>query len=266
LGLPTPEQVEIKIAIAYSTRIYRRRPGDLPDWQAAFVLPDPPGEKMTGLVLPIENDRWLITVGGWHVADPPADVAAFERHAAALPDPVVAEVMSRAEPISDVVTIRFPSSRRRLFEKLERVPAGYVALGDAICSFNPIYGQGMTCAAMEATALGAALDRHAGEPTAEMARDYYAATAEIVATPWQFAVGGDFVYPETTGPRPRGVAARNWYARQIALASQIDPEVNATFVGVQQLLPPPSVLTEPRFVARVLRLAGKRARGATSAS
>ena len=262
LDLPAPEQEEIKIGVTYTTRCYRRSPGDLPGWQAALVLPEPPRERTMAVAIPVEGDRWLVGLGGWHMTDPPTDVEAFERWAKALPDPAVSDLISRAEPLSDVMLARFPSSRRRLFEKLDRLPAGYVALGDAICSFNPIYGQGMTCAAKEATALGAALDAHGREPTAAMARDYYTAAARVIATPWQFAVGGDFVYPETTGPRPRGIAARNWYSRQIALASQIDPQISRTFTSVQQLITPPSVLMKPRFAARVLRLARKRQRGA----
>jgi hypothetical protein len=85
-----------------------------------------------------------------------------------------------------------------------------------------------------------------------MARDYHRAAAELIATPWRFAVGGDFSYPETTGPRPRGIALSNWYARRIALASQVAPDINATFVGVQQLIDPPSVLFRPSLIARVL--------------
>ena len=255
LGLPAPEQTEIKIGVAYSSRVYRRREGDLPGWQAAFTLPTAPAEKASGVAIPIEGDRWLIGLGGWHQTEPASDAAAFEAAAKSLPDPIIAELISRAEPLSEVEVARFPSSRRRLFERLDRLPVGFVALGDAICSFNPIYGQGMTCAAREASALGAALDQYG---RTSFARHYYAATAEIIATPWGFAVGGDFVYPETTGPRPRAIAARNWFSRQIALASQIDPEINEVYVGVQQLLTPPSVLFEPRFVLRVLRQARRR--------
>ncbi|MFI6073601.1 FAD-dependent oxidoreductase [Actinoplanes sp. NPDC051343] len=257
LGLPAPEQVEIKVGVSYSTRVYRRRPGDLPGWQAAFTLPTAPAEKATGLAVPIEGDRWLIGMGGWHLADPPTDPAAFEAAARSLPDPIIADLLTRAEPLSDVVMFRFPSSRRRLFEKLDRLPVGYVALGDSVCSFNPIYGQGMTCAAREATALGAALDAHSPE---SFARHYYAAVAALVAIPWSFAVGSDFGYPETTGPRPRGIALRNWFSRRIAYASQVDSEVNRAFVGVQQLLVPPDVLFKPRFVLRVLRQARRRLR------
>jgi len=260
LGLPAPAQTEVKVGVSYSTRVYARKPGDLPGWHAAFTLPTAPHERMSGIALPVEDDRWLIAIGGWHLPDPPADVAAFERSVRSLPDPIVGSVMERAEPLTDVVVSKFPSSRRRHFEQLTEVPTGYVAMGDAICSFNPIYGQGMTCAAQEASALGAALDRHGGRAGPQMARDYYAAAARIVETPWRFAVGGDFSFPGTTGPRPRGIAARNWYGRRIAYASQVDPEINATYARVQHLVAPPEVLMRPRFVARVLRQARKRLR------
>jgi 2-polyprenyl-6-methoxyphenol hydroxylase-like FAD-dependent oxidoreductase len=253
LGFPAPEQTEIKIGITYTTRLYRRGRDDLDGWQAALVLPTPPHAYRSGLVMPIERDRWIVTVGGWHIDAPPGDAAAFEEFAQSLPDPIVADLIIAAEPLTDPVTYRFPTSRRRAFDRLDRLPAGYVALGDAFCSFNPIYGQGITVAAMAAGALGAALDRH-GAATVAMARDYHRAAAELIATPWRFAVGGDFSYPETAGPRPRGIALSNWYARRIALASQVAPDINATFIRVQQLIDPPSVLFRPGLIARVLWL------------
>jgi 2-polyprenyl-6-methoxyphenol hydroxylase-like FAD-dependent oxidoreductase len=258
LGFPAPAQVEIKVGVAYATQLYRRGPGELEGWRAALVLPEPPHERRSGLVLPIEGDRWLVSVGGWHVDEVPSDVAEFEAYAKSLPDPIVADLMAHAEPLTDPVMFRFPSSRRRLFDQLDRLPAGYVALGDAICSFNPIYGQGMTVAAMEAVALGAALDRH-GAATADTARDYYRAAAELIAVPWQFAVGADFAYPETAGPRPRGVRFTNWYAKRLDFAAQARPELNRTFVRVQQLLDPPRELFRPSVVAKVLRYGGRRA-------
>ncbi|MBM2618852.1 hypothetical protein JIG36_25160 [Actinoplanes sp. LDG1-06] len=257
LGLPTPGLLEVKVGVSYTSRYYRRRPGDLTGWSAIFILPTPPGEHLSGLALPVEGDRWLAGIGGWHVTEPPADAESFEGHAHGLPDPILSELLDRAEPVSDLVTTRFPSSRRRLFEQLPEPPAGYVALGDAVCSFNPVYGQGMTCAAMSAIALGRALDEHGRQA----ARPYYAAVARILDVPWSFAVGGDFSFPQTTGPRPRGFAVRRWYSRRIAWASQIDSGVNATFARVQHLVDPPSTLMRPAFVVRVLRMAGKRRRG-----
>ena len=259
LGFPAPEQIEIKIGVTYTTRVFRRTAGQLEGWLAALVLPTPPGQNRIGTVLAIEDDRWLVTVGGWHVDHPPTDVASFEEYARSLPDPVVADLVRTAEPLTEPRLYRFPSSRRRRFETLDRVPAGYVALGDAVCSFNPIYGQGMTCAALQARALDQALERH-GAATVEMARDYFAAAAKTLGTPGQFAVGGDFAYPGTVGPRPRGVAVTNWYGRRMSLASKRDPTLHRIFFTVQQLLAPPSTLFKPAVVAKVLWLSRRRGR------
>jgi len=257
LGLPTPRQLEVEIGVAYTTRVYRRGSDELEGWRAAIVVPEPPHEKRAGLVLPIEDDRWLVAVGGWHIDPVPSDVASFEAYARSLPDPIVANLITRAEPLGEPIPYRFRSSRRRLFEELDQLPAGYVTVGDAVCSFNPIYGQGMTVAAMAAVALGEALDRH-GSVTPDAARDYYRAAAGLIAVPWRFAVGNDFAYPETAGPRPRGVGLTNWYSKRLGVASQVSPELSRVYLGVQQLLAPPSELLKPAVIARALRLGGRR--------
>ena len=257
LGLPAPRRHEVKVGVAYTSRLYRRGTDELEGWQAAMVLPEPPHEKRSGFVLPIEGDRWLVMVGGWHIDEVPGDAASFEAFARSLPDPIVANLIAGAEPLGDPIPYRFPSSRRRLFEELDRLPAGYLAVGDAVCSFNPIYGQGMTVAAMAAVALGETLDRH-GSATAAAARDYYQAAARLIAVPWRFAVGNDFTYPETAGPRPRGVALTNWYAKRLAIATHRSPELNRVYLDVQQLLAPPSELLRPAVIADVLRLGGRR--------
>ena len=256
LGSPVPEQVDIKMGLGYATRLFQRGSDDLPGWKGILALPDPPRESMVGMALPIEDDRWLIGLVGWHIDELPGDDASFTAAARALPDPAIAKLLDRVRPVTDPVTARLRSNHRRLFERLDHVPAGYVALGDAICSFNPSYGHGMTCAVQEAVALGTALERH-GRTSAEMVRDYYRAAAAVVATPWQLAVDGDFAYPETTGPRPRGVGFRNRFATRLMLASQVVPELKPTFFGVLQLVVPPDRLMRPRVVGQAL-LHGRR--------
>jgi 2-polyprenyl-6-methoxyphenol hydroxylase-like FAD-dependent oxidoreductase len=254
LGMPAPESVEVRVGVGYATRILRRRPGDIEGAQALFVLPAPPEEKGIGVALPIEGERWLVGIGGWHGEFPPADEAAFIEHARRLPHPMIADLLDRAEPISEVVGFQYPANRRRRFERLRRVPAGYVASGDSICSFNPIYGQGMTCAALEALALGRVLDRHR-DTSAAMARDFYRAAARVLSTPWRFATGGDFAYPETVGRRPFGIDLVNGYVRRIQLAAQVSPDVQEAFLAVQHLVSPPWILWTPVMMGKVLRAA-----------
>ena len=258
LGFPAPRVSEVKVGVGYATRFYRRSPGDLPQGSAVFCLPNPPEEKRAGLALPVEADQWLISLGGWH-DDFPRDLPAFEQHARQLPHPGIARLLERCEPLTELSVVHYPASRRRHFEELSALPGGYLALGDAICSFNPIYGQGMTCAALEAVELGTLLDGAAGSADAELARRYYQQAATIVATPWQFATGGDFSYPETGGDRPRGIRLKNAYAKRVQLASMVDPQVRRVFTSVQHLITDPAELLKPAMVVRVLRGARKAA-------
>jgi len=110
---------------------------------------------------------------------------------------------------------------------------------------------------MAAIALGAALDRH-GAATADTARDYYQAVAELVAVPWQFAVGGDFAHPETTGPRPPSNRLTNWYVKRLTIAAQTRPQLTRAFSEVQQLLAPPKVLFRPSAIAASLLHGGRK--------
>jgi 2-polyprenyl-6-methoxyphenol hydroxylase-like FAD-dependent oxidoreductase len=252
LGLPTPRVLEVKVGISYATRLYRRSPGDLAEGVAVLVLPTPPKEKQVGLLLPIEDDRWLVGLGGWHGDEAPRDGGGFLGRAQRLPHPAIGDVIARAEPLTDVIAYQFPSSRRRRFERLREPAAGYLAVGDAICSFNPVYGQGMTCAAIEALALGRVLDRHR-DVSPGLAREFYRAAAEVIAVPWRFAVGADFAYPQTTGPKPPATAVFNAYSRRLQLVARADPQVRRTFTAVQQLVMPPTALFTPSVLAKVLR-------------
>jgi 2-polyprenyl-6-methoxyphenol hydroxylase-like FAD-dependent oxidoreductase len=255
LGFPAPRVSEVTIGIGYATRLYRRSPGDLAVGQAVLDLPDPPHETRAGVVLPIEGDRWLISLAAWHEGYP-RDLAAFEKHGRELRQPTIADLMTRCEPLTDVAVHHFPASRRRHFEEQRERPVGYLALGDAMCSFNPIYGQGMTCAAMEAVELGTLLDKHSAV-TGALTADYYRRAAAVIATPWQFATGGDFAYPQTKGKRPPGIRLLNAYSRRLQLASIVDPEIREVFTLVQHLILDPGVLRKPSTILRVLRSSRK---------
>lgn len=253
LGYPAPPVEEVKVSVGYVSRMYRHTPGDLPV-SAAFVQPTPPEEKRIGAALRVEGDRWLVSVGGWHGDYPPADEESFRAHAESLPDPIIAELVQKAEPLTEPVPFQFPANRRRLFDQLTDVPGGYLAIGDAICSFNPLYGQGMTVAAQQAKALGQVLDQH-GPATAEAVRDFYRQAAGIVFVPWQAAIGGDFDYPETVGARPGAAELFGRYSTLVQLAAQISGEVRKTVLEVQHLLAPPTALWQPSLVAEVARAA-----------
>jgi 2-polyprenyl-6-methoxyphenol hydroxylase-like FAD-dependent oxidoreductase len=140
----------------------------------------------------------------------PEELKGFIDYARTIPAPYIYEVIKETEPVSDAMSTRFPASVRRRYEKLEQFPDGYLVFGDAISSFNPIYGQGMSVAALESVELAAAL----GEGTQNLARRFFHRTARVVDTPWAVSVGHDLRMPETIGPRNAGTSFINWYGRR----------------------------------------------------
>jgi 2-polyprenyl-6-methoxyphenol hydroxylase-like FAD-dependent oxidoreductase len=259
LGFPGPPESVITVRVHYTTRLVRGQPECLPGPGLIVVAESPPEHRRYGAAFSVEGDRWLVTLGGFHGAQAPTDPAGYQQFADSLPVTPIAELLRRAEPLTDPVAYTYPTSRRRHFERLRRILAGYVAMGDALCSFNPVYGHGMTVAAQEAVTLAECLDRHrsTGEP---MARDFYRRTGKLVTVVWQLAASTDFSYPGTEGPRPRGLALTHWYQRRVFRAGQVSPEVVTAMVRVQHLLDPGSALLRPAMVVKVLRAARRAGR------
>lgn len=251
LGYRGPPVSRVEVDTRYVTQVYRR--SDLParDWKVAAVV-DEPARNRLAMALPVEGDRWLVLFGGMHGECAPLDLDERVAYARSYPSPVIAEIMEVSEPIGETTTHRFPSSQRRHVERLRRFPLGWVLLGDSVSSFNPIYGQGITSAAKQAEALGAALDQ-AGAVDRAFARRYFKAAGRVVATPWSIAVGGDFAYEQTTGPKPPGTDLVNRYMDRVVVAAQRDDAVALRFNEVVALLRRPETLMAPAFALRVLQ-------------
>ncbi len=251
LGFAKPSETLVKVNVGYATRIYRRQAGDLQGAELIMVAPDMPKSKRTGLIFPIEGDRWICTLGGWAGDHPPTDEAGFLAFAHSLPAPDVYEMLTRLEPISEIVPHKMPGSLRRHYEKLSHFPEGFLLLGDAICSFNPVYGQGMTSAALQAVALDQLLTKRSS--LRGLWRPFFKAAAGVVDMPWQLAVGEDFRFPETEGIKPTGVDFVNRYVANVHKTTHHDPIVYTAFLKVMNLMAPPATLFHPKILWRVLR-------------
>lgn len=252
LGYSAPDVSEVKVNVGYATRVYRRDPAEPGSQDWMLCTPEAPKETRFGGMFPIEGDRWIVSMGGWMGDHAPVDEDGFLEYARNLPAPDIYAVVSRAEPLTGIVAHKFTSSLRRHYEKLARFPQGYLVLGDAICSFNPTYGQGMTSAAMQAAALDDILAAHQGNAV-DLGPVFFKAAARVIDTPWQLAVGEDFRFPATTGPKPAGVDLINRYVAAVHRATRVDPVVGAAFLRVMNLFAAPASLMTPRIMWRVWR-------------
>lgn len=199
--------------------------------------------------------RWVVALGGYAGDHPQPTRASLRERAREMGQVEIATLAGEGELIGDITRYHFPYSLRRRYERLARFPLGYLVMGDAMTSFNPIYGQGMTVATCQALALRAAL----AAPPQALARRFFKAAAKIVDTPWQLAVGSDLAIPRVPGPRPLSVRLVNAYVARLFRAAAVDTRVALAFLEVMHLLKPPPTLFAPGVMWRVWRRGGVRA-------
>ncbi len=255
LGYGRPDEHEIDIDFMYTSRLYRRKPGALGGAKAAYMLPAPPhGGKRAGALCSIENDTWLVTLGGWLGEPAPQDESEFLDFARTLPAQDLYHAIKDAEPLTGLAIHRFPSNLRRRYEAMKRFPDGYVVLGDALCSVNPVYGQGMTSSALAAATLDRCLSaqRRRGS-LAGFPKRFFRQVAKEIDRPWRLAACEDFRYPEVRGVKMPGTDVVNWYMKKVHQATLNDPAVYKAFINVMHLLKSPVSLFYPDIAFRVLR-------------
>jgi 2-polyprenyl-6-methoxyphenol hydroxylase-like FAD-dependent oxidoreductase len=248
LGYARPAEERVDVDLAYATRLFERRTGDFDDLMAVIITQAPPIKRF-GVALAIEGGRWSLTLGGMFGDHPPTDDAGLRAFARGLASGEIAAFLEHATPLSDVAYYRMPGSLRRHYERLARFPQRLLVLGDALCSFNPIYGQGMTTAALQA----AELSRCLVGGLENVAQRFFPLAAKLVDVPWQIAVTSDFQYRETRGPKPWLAGLTNAYLRRVHRAAHADPAVALAFHRVANLLDQPGSLMKPAMLARVLR-------------
>jgi 2-polyprenyl-6-methoxyphenol hydroxylase-like FAD-dependent oxidoreductase len=246
-GYPRPTRDEVRIGFGYTSRLYRLDPDVLAGEGARISNGTLPHRSVGGLQL-LEQGQMLVTLGGYKGNHPPVDPEGFTAFAAQLPADLY-EVIQQGEPLSDPIPFTFPVSVRTRYERLRRFPDGLLVLGDAICSFNPTYGQGMSIAALEAHALRDCL--RGG--TRRLAPRFFRAAAKIVDSAWDISVISDLQLPEVTGRRTLKVRLVNAYLPPVHAAATVDARVGAAFLRVFNLLDPPPRLLSPTLVWRVLR-------------
>jgi 2-polyprenyl-6-methoxyphenol hydroxylase-like FAD-dependent oxidoreductase len=245
-GYQRPTQDRVDVGLGYATRTYRLRPGALGPDKAMFIGGTPDNLRL-GTVSTLEGGRHMVGLSGMLGDHPPTDPAGFDAFAASLAFTDVADAIVGAQPLDDPVGFRFPASVRHRYERLRHFPNGLLVLGDAVCSFNPLYGQGMTVAANQALALRRLLARG----TDLAAREYFRVIAKTINSPWDIAVAADLAVPEVPGTRTAKVRLANAYLPRLHAAAAHDVALGAAFTRVVGLLEAPETLLRPDRVLRV---------------
>ncbi|MHB8813870.1 MAG: monooxygenase, partial [Steroidobacteraceae bacterium] len=200
--------------------------------------------------------RWIVTLGGYRDHHAPADEQGFLAHARALCAPDLHRVLERAEPVSDFIVHGFPSNLRRHYERMKDLPEGMLVMGDAMCSFNPIYAQGMTVSASEAEVLDRTLRQRATNPAEGAARAYFTAAAKTIDNSWRIAAGEDFRYTGVIGRKALGTQLINWYVGRVHKATHRNQAASAAFIKVLMSMEAPTSLFQPHIALTVLKGAG----------
>ncbi|MBB4912841.1 FAD-dependent oxidoreductase [Actinophytocola algeriensis] len=253
LGYDRPAEDRVKIALGYTTRLYRLRPEMLGGLHAINPVASPahPRGAFFGRSSP---ELCIVSLTGILGDYPPTDHEGFLDFARSLPVPDVYEAIRDAEPVTDPVAFRVAASVRRRYEKLTRFPDGLLVMGDAACSFNPVYGQGMIVSAIEAKILR----KHLRRGKAPRPRKFLADIARVIDVPWATSAGADLEFPEVEGERTAKVRFGNGYAARVQHAATVDPALTTGLMRVAGLLVKPPSLMRPDLAFRVLRHAWHR--------
>jgi 2-polyprenyl-6-methoxyphenol hydroxylase-like FAD-dependent oxidoreductase len=275
LGYGEVPVTKLRTDVVYVTRHYSATPDQLNGLVAAVYTPYP-GKHRGGALIRQEGDQWVVLIAGMLGEDPPASDEGFAEYAESFAGHEMATVVKTSQPLDSPAKMRFPGSIRRHYDKLGQLPEGLVVTGDALCTFNPIYGQGMTVAALEALALHSALRSSAlrssalrsraligsairDEGLAGLSARFAAAAARIVDEAWALSAGGDLRFPQVTGKRQLSGRIVNAYLDRFRPAASGDPVLARAFVRVANMIDPPARLLTPANVVRVLRAPRKSA-------
>ncbi|XVS67957.1 FAD-dependent oxidoreductase [Actinosynnema sp. CA-299493] len=259
LGLPPVREERVDSGMVYATCLYRMPPGAGEGFPGISVQGDPRTSRFSrgGALVPIEGRRWIVSLGGGRGGEPEVSPEGFLAFARGLRHPVIADFISAAEPLTRPFGFHGTVNRRRRYERLSPWPSGFVVIGDAACTVNPVYGHGMTVVARQAVALRDGLARHGPRGTAakRLQREF----ARVMDDAWALAVSQDLRYPATIGPaRGRLTRLRERYLDRLVLASTGRPTVTRAQLDAYTLSTPLwKLVLSPRVFLGALRGPGR---------
>jgi len=263
LGFTPPTEITVDAKAGYATRVYRM-PANAPSWKMMYYLAAAPNQSRGGIIIPTEgtagkSDRWLVTLVGLNGDYPPTDEAGFLDFARSLPSPELYQAIQEAEPLTEPYGYQRAANRLRHYDQLPCYLEGVLAIGDAVYALNPVYGQGMTVAALGAKTLDRVLQqhkkRHDRKSVTGLAATFQQQLANVIAGPWQLATGQDLRWPVAANGHKIDPFSRflQGYVNRVIDTLAENRVVAEAFVQVQNMLKSPPSLFHPQILWRVWR-------------
>lgn len=250
LGYEPPREERVAVDLRYVSQLLRVRQGALGPLKFVFDAAHAGQPRGVGMCA-VEDDRWLLTLVGYPGNHPPTEREDFLAFLDTVAPADVAVAVRQAEPVTEVVATRYPATLRRRYDKLRQFPEGLLVLGDAMCSFNPVYGQGMTIAVLQASALRECLRRGPDR----LAHRFFRAAARPVSIAWRLTVAADLDLAEVRrGQRaPLPVKLINGYLRRLQAEATHDKHVADAIIRAITLIDPPARLFRPHLLRAAIR-------------
>lgn len=254
LGRPAPRTRAIGVDFAYATAVFDIPPDASDEWKFVLTQGKAPESVRGALLGPLEHGRWILSAGGRAEDAPPSDPDGFMAYLQGLRTPTIYNAVRGAKRVGDVARYGFRESVWRRFHDDQGLPSGLVPFADSICRFNPVYGQGMTVAALEGVLLARLLAEHAGSDDAPAAAGaaFLTEATTTIQTAWDMSAIPDFIFPFTRGERPANFEQILAFAVALIVLAARDPEVHRLDAEVRSFLKPPSALADPQLVARIM--------------
>ncbi|MBT2216865.1 glutamate synthase [Virgibacillus dakarensis] len=246
------KEEKVWIKLFYATRYFRHKgkEQDNPEWCNLLISPSFPINPYGAFIQSVEGNRFSVTFSGYANELPPKTDTEFINYAKKLPVSDVVDFLDKVEPISEINIHKIPYQVRRRFD-LASMPDGFVVIGDAHCRFDPVFGQGISVAAMEALALQRLLSAD-GYHEKGFSKTFHKRISKIIATPWDMATTEVLRHPEIKGDRTMILPFKQWYSRKVYELSAVEPEVYIRLVKVMNLMRPSFLLFHPKVANAIL--------------
>ncbi|MFP7298214.1 NAD(P)/FAD-dependent oxidoreductase [Neobacillus niacini] len=256
-GIEIPEEI-MDINLSYISKQYLLSAHEERDWKIKMVYPNPPLEKMGGTISKVEGNRYIVTIMGYHHSINESEVLkndnGFLELARKLPKLDIHQEIEKGIPLTKTSIYRIPKIIWRRFDKSKYSPNGLLLIGDTVCRIDPVFGQGMSIAILQALALQKLLRKQKGE-LHNVPISFHKEAAKIISPIWNMVITEDFRYPATNGKKPFGLSVQQWYAKNIFLLSSQNQDVYNAFVKVMNLVTPITSLMKPSIIIEVLKFA-----------